>query len=77
MVKISEYPVIDYTLVNGTFEIEYFTPVAKFRWLSKANSVGNSPAVRFDNPILQQLHQGSGGTEEWVDVETVFEEVKK
>jgi hypothetical protein len=74
-IKTSEYPVIDHILVNGTVEIEYFTPVAKFRWCIKEEySKGGYNGGFKTDKILQQLHRGTKGTEEWKDVETVFED---
>ena len=63
--KLQVISVSDFKLTD----FEYFTPVAKFRWFVREVK----ESVVYKETVLQQLHQGNGGTERWEDVETVYE----
>ena len=68
--KISEFPPKITINDSFSFGVEYFVPVARFRWFAREIS----GSVVYEEKVLQQLHQGNQGSERWEDVETVFED---
>jgi len=70
--KISEYFIQNSTLdkINVKIEsVEYFVPTLRFRWFLKKNTVIE---FNLEEKVLQQLYQGSNGSQKWEDIETVY-----